>query len=209
MSNPVGLGGLFAQGMPKLRPTGNTSLVSSRDSGHNNNGISGNNNDTDRLNARSTSSSFPSSQPLSQKSVSGSQFSVKTSLEQQLSSNRSGNLKSPEKKSPIHYPAPSSINSINSNPKFNTISSSRLTKPNSNDLSPGETHNKGRAPSVPTSSSSNPPLPAKPPGVNRSLSQSSGQRPGLRSQRPAPPSTKPPPPPKANDKQMGVCFECL
>jgi len=198
---PIGkLGGLFAQGMPKLRSTGNNLISqqqnsSLRDSSDQPSPSLKSSSVTTSIRSITVSSSLGA-----QKSPSSStSHTIKSSLEQQLSqsqvtTNHNNNmLKSPDKGSGIRYRTSSSTTPSQS--KFNTISSTKVYGTSDSRISPGAVeHNKGRAPSVP---SGNPPLPAKP--VTRSHSQSAGvTRPSARPPpRPGPPSTKPPPPPKS------------
>lgn len=211
---PPNLGGLFSQGMPKLRSTGK--FITARDeaedsvsksiaaqSARETSSLSG----TPKRTANSASSGTPiNKSPIN----SNTNSTIKASLEAQfqlqngIHRNGSGNNSSSLNNN--------NINNKNYNTKFNTISTTRSQQSqwkvsptaNSSDLpnqqthSPVNSYSKGPAPSVPSNmATDSSPISAqvtsnnnRPGTVNRSKSV------GKPSQRPAHPAVRPPPPPK-------------
>lgn len=168
---PMQLGGLFAGGVPKLKPTG-SKLVS--------NGLT--------VSANKVNNSCTKTDESVRRTPSNNTSSIKTSLEDKFQNNSSF----------LHANANTGYGLCvaNNSNKFHTMKARE--KPS---FVLGE--GKGQAPQVPsqTNKSNAPELPRKPPGVQRSNSQSSGRSGPLAGRRPGPPSMKPPPPPKSTPSQ--------
>lgn len=225
---PPNLGGLFAGGMPKLRPVQDKLSRDSRESNNINNSNSpGSRQDSS---PSATSKRSPGSNCVSgisplKSPTQNSPF--KPSLEAQINSQLQSVLNSPLRNGSITSAQQLNNNNINNNEynnKFNTINVSRQWKvsgnggtngnANVNDsltTSPVNSYSKGPAPSVPSNVTTNNSSSQSLSGASRSTasvnrSKSVGLKP---SQRPPHPAVKPPPPPKTTSQSPGILSPSL
>ena len=194
------LGGLFAGGMPKLRSTGNKLIPNRSPDGPEVvsskpvvNGSIGSN----KLNAVT-----PRTPGVKSPGSTGAHSSIKASLEQQFGQkNMTSTPSAPsgqQKYNTMHSNKKPSATPSNTGPVVSGfLQSSSPSASSSSSCDSGSGVLKGPAPCVPNTNAYHPPLPSKPPGVNRSNSQIGSARRGSATgaHRPTPPPVKPPPPP--------------
>ncbi|XP_054157924.1 WAS/WASL-interacting protein family member 1-like [Oppia nitens] len=212
---PMGLGGLFAGGVPKLRQTG-SKLVA--------NGLTVSANKVNN-NLTKTDESVRQTNTLNKITTSSSTSSIKTSLESKFQNNLHLNSNNTNTNSNNNHSINNSINNNNkrisgSNSNLSFLHSNGLNVNNNNSYNNNNNNNKyhtmkarekpnyllsegkGQAPQVPgiaTNRPNAPDLPKKPPAIQRSNSQSNSRLAGNVRRPGGPPPMKPPPPPKLSN----------